>query len=421
MLRLVCLLSFAAACGRISADGPGELDPDGGSLSDGDLADAGGPDVPAFGPVDVTFLQGTPQANAKVFVYDAQGDFLRETVTGADGRVVLEDVPRGGSITVGDFIGGAPRMASVYGVQPNDVLVLGSRGLDQTETTLTATSTLPAPHHYLLGGACGGHSQNLASVRVQAHCQGESGWPIVAYAFSDATTVSHYMVVPSATAGAPMALNAWKEGFELDRFTLGWSNLLPGAMETVLQFFYPWPSPSNTYVTSTAASGDVDFLYAGEVVDALSYRVTANFADGAWSAFFRTITPIRMEIVNQQLLMFPPVSTVAGDFTDTVRPTITWSTSGDFTTADTIALHLQWDGPGFYDWNIQLPNGVTSFRLPAIPLSHVQLQPPAGMGWNVEVSVEYIDVTDKTWDQIRGQSLVAQPQRSAGKSFQKVF
>lgn len=60
---------------------------------------------------------------------------------------------------------------------------------------------------------------------------------------------------------------------------------------------------------------------------------------------------------------------------------------------------------------------LTSFRVPEIPLDHVDLIPPAGMGWTFSASVNHVDLKTATWAEARRDPAGAAEARSAYRTF----
>jgi hypothetical protein len=160
-------------------------------------------------------------------------------------------------------------------------------------------------------------------------------------------------------------------------------------------------------------------------VDTLRYSVSADFVPTnagdarRGTSVSRATAPKRMEIINIGLFTMPVVAAVAGDFTNTARPIFTWSAPP--AEADMVMLTGDWDGPGFYEWDLYMPPGSTTFTFPAVPLDVVDLIPPAGKGWTFGATLKQIDLETGAYRDARKDPWNAVAARTAYRSISKVF
>jgi hypothetical protein len=315
-------------------------------------------------------------------------------------------------------------MASVIGVEPGDRIVLGSRGASPRTVNLSATSSLASGvDHYKVSAGCGGVSSprtGAFQIQTDDSCRRSNAWTAAAIAFSNATDASQFSVVTGATEGTPFQFANWRPAFEMSSFTVGFSAPPAGTTRVDVIFDYPYPTVGSTYQAFTTTSGDAQFVFPPDLVPMLTYSVGAVVMTGtgglqSGTTYRRTVAPLRMETVNLRLLALPLVEAVTGDFTDTARPTLTWSAAGEG--VDMVHLLADWDGIGFYEWHVYGPPDMTSFRVPAIPLDHVELIPPAGMGWMFSAVVNHVDLQTGGWAEARQDPAAAPEARSAYRTF----
>jgi hypothetical protein len=400
------------ACGEVKS--PGSDGPDAAS-SDGA---PNAPDAAAFGPVRVTFYYSDPVEGAPVLITDDTGAVIKRGLTGADGSVEIPDVPRGATLTVGKFLGGAPRVFTVVAVEPGDRITVGTPGGSSRNVTLTATSALAGVHHYIAGAGCGSFARANTSpitVEVSADCQQNNQWTLAVLAYSDETTVREFTVVPNATDRAPVALANWSQPFELQDFLVGFSNPPPGTKVSVsFEFAFPMATPG--YQEFDTTSGTASFRFPPNLIDKLTYEVSATSATAPRSAttYRRTVEPRRMENVNIGQLTLPLVASLTGDFADTARPSFTWAAAPEG--VDMVRLSAIWDGIGFYDWQIFAPATQTSFRIPAIPVDLAELIPPAGDQWSFDATLYHVDL-EGSYAEARSAPGAAAISRSAYRTF----
>jgi hypothetical protein len=390
-MRWQFLCAFVVfGCGKVHDNRPPDA---------ADTTGDAGVDAPAFGPVDLTFYYGEPIADASVFVFDKAGALVFETTTGPGGTKHLDNVPRGGSITVGKVVGGAPRVRSVYGVEPGDDLKLGYGSAFGATVNLTATTTLSG-YTYVIGAGCDAVSYNtLTAIQAYTNCRTGGAWTLVALASAN-NAVQQFTVVPGVTTNA--SLSTWHPASEMSDFLVGFSSPLPGTSNVQIAF-RNWPTAGPGSQQFTTSSGNAAFRYAAIPGEKLTYSVIDNVGAQAATSLTRSITPIRMENVNLAALLLPAMTSVATDFASPLRPVMTWAADPAISSAaDMVSIQANWDGTGYYEWGILLPSGSDrTFQFPAIPISHVELLPPSGATWSFGATVSYVDATELTYAQIR--------------------
>jgi hypothetical protein len=400
-MRRSLLLLALAACGNVTGDAPdGGEGPDAGALT---------PDArPSAGPVTVTFLYaGDIVPDAPIVVYRPDGTLFIDTLTGANGFRRIEDVPAGSTLTVGKFLGGAPRVITVVGVQAGDEITLGDRGGDYTSTQFEATVSNYTADYFWVDTGCGGSRFNANSTQtmdVYGTCRvpGTSTWNVVGIAHDSAGASLAFSVYPGVAAFGTATLNQWRTDW--GAFSLNISNKPAGATEVSGSFDFPYsfPAPGSFSTTDDSASGT--FRYPQGASSTIGYQVSATTADGQFTAARRRIPAGTLSVsVNLASVLLPFVTAAAADRTENARPVYSWTAPTD-SGADVLILRATWDGPGYYEWALYAPPDTASpVRFPEIPASWgVQMVPPEGGDWTFSGSVGLFDSeVTAGWDELR--------------------
>lgn len=372
------------------------------------------------GPATVTVRDGAPLEGIEVLFHDRHGLPLSRVSTGRDGKATALVAP-GAMATVarsfhspGQLYVDSYVFVTVAGLQPGDDVAVSSATppvLRLGEVTITLPGDYSGAIGYRLDIGCNVLSvyAQLADIPVTIPVRSPCGSTIsvLATAFDNRGDIAFSTLADVTLSGtspaltASIALPAWRTDFGSLAFTV-------------------YGVPAGEYFrdgTLQLRRNGVRFVESrpvGTTAPAQPTTLTLPFAQGLGnSARFRTYithysaypsgwgldgwedwitndidpyTPLSLDLASlPPRLSAPFMSGVPGALA------ASWTSAGTDSSLDAQFLGLVWTDTSWYQWDVMLPPGLTSFAFPHLPDDLSAWLPPAGI--EPTASIEAVDVS----------------------------
>ncbi|MBK9073039.1 MAG: carboxypeptidase regulatory-like domain-containing protein [Myxococcales bacterium] len=334
------------------------------------------------GPATVLVLASNGNGalpGVNVVLNDADGGYLATYVTDDDGIATINDVPSGASITVVQQNEGQYSMTTIYGIEPEDALVVGRRaGRDWTYAGSMEVLLPPGPgsaNDYTLHSKCGEEwlgNDTSGAIDFFAYC--EAG-EFSVFALAQDLPLSSFSIVSSGhtfIAGGTIDLTAssWQVGSE---FPVALTNLPPGLSYIAAE----WAATEQGFklgrgnalddleASPTAITLGVPSQYGG---DGSAVLIDIH-RSGASDQFIREQRTAHRYDNTYPNMALPMLSSPVFDF---ASQTMSWSHQLPGADADAFRGLLSWstgpaEAPTYYNWTFIGPPTQTSMRVPTLP------------------------------------------------------
>lgn len=432
-LLLCSTAPFYAGC--ITED---DVTPDGGTPPAGDggtanpdatvVADGGRPANDAAtaaeaeaGPAMVTLVMrtasGAPAADVAIVYADATGQLTGTDKTDATGRVTRL-LPSGSQVTA--ILGKAdePRLLTITGVEPGDVLTAALPPTEEETSGSLEITSLPAGEPQGIANlvAIAGNCQNSAqalplTLSVYEDCVKAGRFPLVVVAsngngaFLGYTHQKGIQLVPDGGLPDSGVLSVAMNGSWVTTSTTadiqathvtgdpdgrGTLTHVTGGVETwETQYFDAIDDAGVTNMTFQTYTGFADFLQREVAI-----RTSDNNNGVAYTALASRGGSNATLDVSQAL---PALTGATVDSTTPARPMVAWTSSSPITGADGAVVDLRWyfqaDGGRYIygDWTFVTAPGATSVKAPQLPETLSSWQPPDGAVFRSPPSVMVVE------------------------------
>jgi hypothetical protein len=360
--------------------------------------------------------QGTLVEGVQVLVIQRDGAVGDSGLTDATGTIVLEDVEEGASVTAVYQDGEQYDLVTIVGVEPGDELVFGEHYTPTragTDGSLTVSwPQVAGTYYYNVTGPCGGsnafgEASTSTTIYFYSYCQTPTAdLQFVAYDTSY-NILSSGVVADAPYTGTAVALPAWTAPLS---FTVT-SNNLPAPVEEVYLGAY-------AVVDGTGSLGDTAYTtpVSGSASSTLAMAATGDRI-AAWSSLWRP-GEFGVQESYQHLGGAATAATfdtvelpwVGGILVSAASRAVTWIQIGEQPYDGAVAT-ASWSryvpdgGEGgtytYFDWQIIMPPGTTSFTWQSPPAAIESVLPTRGDAVDGEVMLVDLSSADG-YDALRG-------------------
>jgi hypothetical protein len=356
------------------------------------------------GPATVHIVDDVPVVGRDVVFQTSDGSVVTHAQTGADG-VASAEVSPGGMVTVVRADGSAARALTVMGVQPGDHLEMGwryTRSVLLGEASVTGPGAFAGAAVYVVQVPCAAvYTASLSApivMDITSTCLDADGRLQLLGVAHDASLVpvafSYVRDIDFGAHAAAVTLPAWRTDWQDVAVELRNPPEAASDVSASLRLRRSTSVLQGDSVSRSWTTGALSFplrLPRG-FADAVNYEVevasvpgrpnerSRQGLSGTWPA---TAIPPTLP-VDATVDLLPRLHTPVLDATDPVRPTVTWSATGDI--AGTTALRVEITWAASRTWAIVAPPGVPlPLTVPALPDALAAFRPPAAAPTRVEV------------------------------------
>lgn len=340
---------------------------DAGTMDTGGPADTG---APGSSLVKVVF-EPTPGAPSRVLFHEPNGDLI-ESVTAVAG-VAEHELPLGGMLTVVSAGGGYLSLLTVADVAPGETYHWQDPTVSAVESvnvSIQVPTPFPGASLYLVDGPCFG----LFIFGPGAGENAEWCWPagvpgdlLVRAVGPNEELLAYDLVQLAPTDGSTITLpGPWRT--DLRTGEVVFQHMPPDARDPIVNVFVGSESArALEFESLTVRNGESHFgpkLFPG--FGDIDLRLNLESAGAAHEIWMRTAWKDEIAIDLATQLMQPLRDPVAGWAADATRPTLRWSL--DAPTSPAVALQIGQGDERRVSWQIWLPAGQTSLRIPELPI-----------------------------------------------------